>query len=166
MLPGRMVSLTSNNVVLQKKDNISSIGFKTKEPKFVPYEPYKAAVNPIVPIPRHKGSRKSHVSSTLPSICTFTSTDKPRKESLKSCESSELEPKKENDECLPVVSSRDDLVGTDLNKEWEDEKKAMETEMQLIKDENAQLEIQLKFQAQVNNFFLISIPLYLLGMKI
>lgn len=33
----------------QRKVSVPSIGAKPKEPKFVPYEPYKAAVRPIIP---------------------------------------------------------------------------------------------------------------------
>lgn len=147
VLPGRMVNLTSHNIVHLKKDKLNSVGFKTKEPKFVPYEPYKAAVNPIVPIPRHKGSRKSLNSSltTAPSA-----QEKCRKESVKSCESVEAD--QENVEAVskPVVCLRDEVVGADSNKEWEDEKKSMESEIQQLKDDNSQLETQLKFQAQVN----------------
>lgn len=144
-----MVSLTSNNIVHLKKDKLNTVGFKTKEPKFVPYEPYKAAVNPIVPIPRHKGSRKALLMSTATCHKTPPKVEKVRKESIQSSVSIETDQVKEEDESKSVVGSRDGGVGTDSSKEWEEEKKSMETDIQQLKDENSQLEIQLKFQTQV-----------------
>ncbi|KAK3924495.1 Golgin-45, partial [Frankliniella fusca] len=143
--PGRMVSLTSNNIVHLKKDKLSNVGFKTKEPKFVPYEPYKAAVNPIVPIPRHKGSRKS-VNTTAVFSCAASSS----KEQTKSSSSLESKFEKEDVVCEPSDCSRDEAVGAVFSREWEEEKKSMEAEIQQLKDDNSQLENQLKLQAQVN----------------
>ena len=37
---------------------------KSKEPKFVPYEPYKAAITPLVPPLKKKGSKGSIKSKT------------------------------------------------------------------------------------------------------
>lgn len=148
-LPGGMVSLTSNNMVHLKKDKLSTVGFKSKEPKFVPYEPYKAAVNPIVPIPRHRGSRRSLTPQPVTNTPSSSPQDPCRRSSMKSSTSSEPDQKIEEDR-MPATNSREEFVGTDINKAWEDDKKAMETEIQQLKDENSQLETQLKFQAQVN----------------
>lgn len=143
--PGRMVSLTSNNIVHLKKDKLSGVGFKTKEPKFIPYEPYKAAVNPIVPIPRHKGSRKSFNASTA------SRTTVPNcKEPIESLSTLESDLEKDEAVCKPAICSRDEAVGAVSSKEWEEEKKSMEAEIQQLKDDNSQLENQLKLQAQVN----------------
>ncbi|XP_034250204.1 golgin-45 isoform X2 [Thrips palmi] len=150
VLPGRMVSLTSNNIIHLKKDKHNTIGFKSKEPKFVPYEPYKAAVNPIVPIPRHKGSMRALMTSTAACHKSSIKEDKIRKESIKSSVSTEPEQSKEGGECKPASQSRDEAVSSDSSNEWKQEKKLMEAEIQQLKDDNCQLEIQLKFQTQVN----------------
>lgn len=149
-----MVSLTANNIIHLKKDKLNTVGFKTKEPKFVPYEPYKAAVNPIVPMPRHKGSMKAVLRSTASCHKSPLKVDNIRKESIKSSVSTNPEQAIEDDECKSVARSRDEVVGLDSNKEWEDEKKLMEADIQQLKDDNSQLEIQLKLQTQVLLVFL------------
>lgn len=150
ILPGRMVSLTSNNIVHLKKHKLNTVGFKTKEPKFVPYEPYKAAVNPIVPIPRHKGSMKALLTSTALCHKSLPKVDHVRKESIKSSVPSEPDLSKEEDEYNPVVESKDEVDGAESTKEWKEMKNSMEAEIQQLKDDNSQLETQLKFQTQVN----------------
>lgn len=148
-MPGRMVSLSSSNVLHLKKEKLPSVGFKTKEPKFVPYEPYKAAVNPIVPIPRHKGSRKYPNTSTASIHRTVPELETSLRKSSKISISDDSNQGNKEDVCKPAVGQREEVIGADSNKEWEEERKSMEAEIQQLKDDNSQLEIQLKFQAQV-----------------
>ena len=144
-----MVSLSSSNIVHLKKDNLNKVGFKTKEPKFVPYEPYKAAVNPIIPIPRHRGSRKYPNTSTASVHSSVPVQETSQRKTSQSSVSVDLSQGNEEDVCKPAVGHREEVIGADSSKEWEEERKSMEVEIQQLKDDNSQLETQLKFQAQV-----------------
>ncbi|XP_063227348.1 golgin-45 [Bacillus rossius redtenbacheri] len=98
-------------------------GLKLKEPKFVPYEPYKAAVTPLVPLDR-KGRaerKRSGLAASLASLSLRAASE-------------------------PGVETGPPGVDGEL----EEEKKALQTELNTLKEENSQLESQLKFQAQVN----------------
>ncbi|KAJ8937444.1 hypothetical protein NQ314_011833 [Rhamnusium bicolor] len=107
---------------------------KSKEPKFIPYEPYKAAVEPI--------------------ICKRTM----HKQVV------EIKPSKNNIEIHALVSQLSELRETEMNKtnvidsktdetfklrlQWEKEKEAYETDIKNLRETNSHLENQLKFQAQ------------------
>ncbi|KAK6626653.1 hypothetical protein RUM44_009129 [Polyplax serrata] len=110
---------------------------KNKEPKFVPYEPYKAAVRPIVPKAKGKShhlvSRKKR-KETNEFAGIFTS---PTKTSEKDVAPSKPEQEVESE----IASSQTD---------WQCKVKALELEMRTLTEENQQLEKQLNFQVQVN----------------
>ncbi|XP_008546794.1 golgin-45 [Microplitis demolitor] len=127
---GTVVRLIPKNVTHTKKEKLLSSLKKSKEPKFVPYEPYKAAVNPIVPDERKfiRGSRNNlDINEMVAQMALHKS----------------IELKKNNNENANNKEDRE-------LKQWEFDKKAYELELQKLREENIQLENQLKFQAQVN----------------
>ncbi|XP_066599248.1 golgin-45 isoform X2 [Prorops nasuta] len=128
---GTIVNLIPKTIHSGKKEKHILSSLKSKEPKFVPYEPYKAAVNPIVPI--EKKSRKFKKSDlnfnmTVSQIANININD--------------VDPDLKTD--LKTVDQA--LTET----EWKKEKKTYEIEIRKLREENSQLENQLKFQAQVN----------------
>jgi hypothetical protein len=132
VITGKIVNLVPKNVTQTKKDKILSGNLKAKEPKFVPYEPYKAAVKPIIPYEKKgkPGERKiSHKSVDLKIVVTNV-------------------PDVQDDttECEKNSRKTEDEVLTDVALQ---ERKALEDEIKTLKEENGQLESQLKFQAQV-----------------
>lgn len=126
---GTIVNLVPKNISNAKQEKRILHSLRSKEPKFVPYEPYKAAVNPIVPLEKKnkKLPRKSSMNATVAQIAAMKIQDHDMK--LKEC----MKESKER-------TSED---------EWNSERKAYEAEIHKLKEENSQLETQLKFQAQV-----------------
>lgn len=128
---GTAIKLTPHAVNKKKKDIL--INLKNKEPKFVPYEPYKAAVKPIVP--NDKKSAFIHGRKHSKNLPVIFSSNKNQN-------------KTDGDE------EKRDKVDVKEEKEvevnWEMKAKALESEIHTLKDENQQLENQLKFQVQVN----------------
>lgn len=129
---GTIVNLVPKSISNVKQDRRILHSLKSKEPKFVPYEPYKAAVNPIVPL--EKKSKKfprneSNMNAAIAKVAAMKIQDTGAR--VKDCV-------KENEEKM----SED---------EWSNEKRAYETEIRKLKEENNQLETQLKFQAQVRH---------------
>jgi len=127
---GTIVNLVPKNISNVKQDKRILHSLKLKEPKFVPYEPYKAAVNPIVPFekknkkfPRNESSMNAAIAQVAAMKIQDTGTR------VKDCV-------KKNEEKI-------------LEDEWNSEKRAYEAEIRKLKEENNQLETQLKFQAQV-----------------
>lgn len=125
---GQIVKLIPKTITQIKKEKHILHSLKSKEPKFIPYEPYKAAVNPIVPIEKKKKKRTKNnldINDMVTQLAQFKTEEK----------------KKENQEDnKPVV----------VESEVDTLKKNYEAEIQKLKEENSQLENQLKFQAQVN----------------
>lgn len=110
---------------------------KQREPKFVPYEPYKCAIHPIVP--RKQKEKKDNI------VC------KPSKnnvdinnlvEQMSDLRTTVLQEEK-------TESINDDAVIS--KKQWETEKGMLETDIKNLRESNCHLENQLKFQAQVNS---------------
>lgn len=132
---GTIVKLVPKNIDNRKQERRILHSLKSKEPKFVPYEPYKAAVNPIVPCEK-KGKKlsrnESRMNATIAQITAMKiqDNDTKLKESMKEDKEKVLE---------------NGTVGL----EWDSEKRAYEAEIRKLKEENSQLETQLKFQAQV-----------------
>ncbi|XP_011301340.1 golgin-45 [Fopius arisanus] len=126
---GTIVNLTPRNVIHRKEKLLHTL--KCKEPKFVPYEPYKAAVNPIIPVQKKKKGTRNNLD--INEMVAQVSIHK-------SIEMEKNETKYER----PQTEEEVEL------KEWQLEKKAYELELKNLRDENTQLENQLKFQAQVN----------------
>ncbi|KAL2739177.1 golgin-45 [Vespula maculifrons] len=124
---GTIVNLIPKNITKGKRQILNSL--KTKEPKFVPYEPYKAAVNPIVPV-----EKKNKKHSKWDTSINVAATD--------------VAKLKIND--VNIEKERSNEKGEKEESNWNKEKKIYETEIQKLKEENSQLENQLKFQAQVN----------------
>ena len=118
---GQIVNLTPTSSTQLKKDRHTVHAFKSKEPKFVPYEPYKAAVNPIIPY--EKNNKKRIIS-------------------------------KNNLDINVMVAQLAHLKTEEINKDINRDEKVqfsdtVNLELQKLKEENSQLENQLKFQAQV-----------------
>ncbi|XP_014470513.1 PREDICTED: golgin-45 [Dinoponera quadriceps] len=128
---GTIVNLVPKNISNVKQEKHILHSLKSREPKFVPYEPYKAAVNPIVPFEKKtkRLSRKeSSVKATIAQVAAMKIQD---------ADTRVKDSMKENE----------DKAAED---EWKSEKRAYEAEIRKLKEENSQLETQLKFQAQVN----------------
>lgn len=131
---GTIVNLVPKNITQGKNEKILR-SLKLREPKFVPYEPYKAAVNPIIPYEKKykKGSRNNlDINEMVAQMAIHKSI--------------EME-KNEVRFIAPEVKEK--KIEEQLS-DWEIQKKTYEAKIQNLKDENSQLENQLKFQAQVN----------------
>jgi hypothetical protein len=65
--PGRMIHLKPQPMPLASNRDVVPKNLKGKEPKFVPYEPYKAAVKPIVPSVKknRKNAKQCDVTNDL-----------------------------------------------------------------------------------------------------
>jgi len=127
---GTIVNLIPKHISNTKPEKHILHYLKSKEPKFVPYEPYKAAVNPIVPIVKKNKKLprdKSNLNATVAQISALKI--------------------QENDMKLKDYAKESkDKTAED---KWNSEKKTYEAEIRKLKQENIQLETQLKFQAQV-----------------
>ena len=133
VITGKIVNLVPKNVTQTKKDKILLGTLKGKEPKFVPYEPYKAAVKPIIPYEK-KGKPGERKLSQKPVDLKLMPTDV----------SSVQDGTKKHEE------SSKETADEGQNDVALQERKAMEDEIKTLKEENGQLESQLKFQAQVS----------------
>ncbi|XP_043289850.1 golgin-45 isoform X2 [Venturia canescens] len=131
---GTIVNLIPKGVTHSKKNILHSL--KSKEPKFVPYEPYKAAVNPIVPDEKCRFIKSSKNNLDINTMVAQMAIHK----------SMELERRAKSEKNIQEKVETID----DEQKQWDSQKKAYEAEIQNLKSENGQLENQLKFQAQVN----------------
>lgn len=130
---GMIVNLTPKSVAQVKKGKHILSSLKSKEPKFVPYEPYKAAVNPIIPYQKktRKGSKNNlDINVMVSQMAMLKANDAEKRNQANS-----REEEKASDN---IVEDAIDV-----------ERKAYEAEIKKLKEENSQLESQLKFQAQV-----------------
>ncbi|XP_018580172.1 golgin-45 [Anoplophora glabripennis] len=135
--PGTKVSYLVPKYVPKERKVPKYLTKKRKEPKFVPYEPYKAAVQPI--------TSNKVISKTF----------------------EELKPSKNNVEIQQLVNQMSEIREFELNKtnivspkdedplklrlQWEKEKEGYEIDIKNLRETNSHLENQLKFQAQVNS---------------
>lgn len=128
---GPIVNLKPKYVTNVKDEKHILNSLKLKEPKFIPYEPYKAAVNPIIPYEKkNKKLQKNNVNVNM-TVAQVAA--------MKLHETKVL--------CNELkIMDENNCIGN----EWLKEKEAYEAEIQKLKEENSQLENQLKFQAQVN----------------
>ncbi|KAK9307677.1 hypothetical protein QLX08_002083 [Tetragonisca angustula] len=127
---GPIVNLIPRHVTSVKDEKHILNSLKSKEPKFIPYEPYKAAVNPIIPYEKkNKKSQKGNVNVNM---------------TVSQVAAMKLHETKVSNDLKTVEKDKS------VESEWLKEKKAYEGEIQKLKEENSQLENQLKFQAQVN----------------
>lgn len=135
MPTGMVVNLVPKNITDSKKERHILNSLKLKEPKFVPYEPYKAAVNPIVPY--EKKTKKPRDKSIDINVAVSKISDLKITKHDIDAQDNAIESKKSIPNCI-----------------WDTERKAYEAEIYKLKEENSQLENQLKFQAQVYTYYL------------
>lgn len=127
---GPIINLVPKHVTNVKDEKYILNSLKSKEPKFIPYEPYKAAVNPIIPYNKKnkkllRSSLSMNMSVSQVAAIKIHETD--------------------------ILLNDTTKIGEDksMEKKWLGEKRVYEAEIQKLKEENSQLENQLKFQAQV-----------------
>ncbi|CAH1109571.1 unnamed protein product [Psylliodes chrysocephalus] len=109
---------------------------KQKEPKFVPCEPYKAAVEPMVSKKHVNKSPRKTVKNNMDLHNLVSQLSETRK----------LEMSRNNE-----GDAVDEVDGTKLRMQWKNEKDQYEIDIQNLRSSNTLLETQLKFQAQVNS---------------
>uniref|UniRef100_A0A6P7G648 Golgin-45 n=1 Tax=Diabrotica virgifera virgifera TaxID=50390 RepID=A0A6P7G648_DIAVI len=110
---------------------------KQKEPKFVPCEPYKAAVEPLLcskKVVNRSPKRVARNDMDLQNLVTQLS------------ETRKLEMDKIN-----ATKEVDEIDHAKLLLQWKKEKEQYEIDLQNLRSSNNLLENQLKFQAQVNS---------------
>lgn len=136
-----IVTLIPKYVPKQRKPN--HFLRKQKEPKFIPYEPYKCAIQPIVPKKQRvlQEVSKSKYSRNNVDINHLV-------EQMSELRSSEVNKAK-----IDAIQSDDGLIS---RKQWEEEKTALVTDIKNLRETNAHLENQLKFQAQVSSSFCLT----------
>lgn len=110
---------------------------KPKEPKFIPYEPYKGAVEPIIP---HK------TAIIVPAVKTSKNNVDIQDLVVQMAEMRTVEMNKAKQE---AVQNDEPLIS---KKQWVKERLGYETDIKNLRETNAHLENQIKFQAQVNFF--------------
>ncbi|XP_050304015.1 golgin-45 isoform X2 [Anthonomus grandis grandis] len=145
--PGAEVVNLVPKYLLQDKKVSNIVVLKPKEPKFIPYEPYKGAVQRIRP---QKTKKKMHVVKThaVPEVAVETKKSKNNVEiqelvkQISDIKASELTKMK-------ISALKEDAVMP--REQWEKEKKEYETDIKNFKETIAHLENQVKFQIQVNN---------------
>ncbi|XP_017772073.1 PREDICTED: golgin-45 [Nicrophorus vespilloides] len=109
---------------------------KPKEAKFVPYEPFKAAVDPIIP-------KKRVLKVNSPPISKNNVDIQDLVHQMSEMRSVELGKEKKE-----ALMNNESII---TMKQWEDDRLAYETDIKNLRETNAHLENQLKFQAQVNS---------------
>lgn len=142
LLPARLVQVYATNII--KSDKKKSINMKT--PKFVPYEPYAAAVKPMTPQLAPKGSKKSKNNMDINTLISQMSQ--------MNTNLSEFKPR-------PKLNSTSDKSGVG---DSGPEKIEMQKNIDHLTQENESLKEQLKQQVQVMNihvFLLFDFLLFL-----
>ncbi|XP_013778843.2 golgin-45-like isoform X1 [Limulus polyphemus] len=150
------------NVTPKLQTTDIAISVKHKEPKFVPYEPYKAAVRPIIP---EAGTKQKKYNLLKPkaekhlSLCGGL-TETPIPFPLTSTIGSVTPDNVDNGQSSPIIKvlrevATDDVIDNNDSEnneshQWEEDKKIMEAEIRQLKDEKDELEKQFKAQTQVN----------------
>ncbi|XP_075976440.1 golgin-45 isoform X2 [Anticarsia gemmatalis] len=130
LLPARLVQVYATNITRSEKKK--SINMKT--PKFVPYEPYTAAVKPITPRTVQKGAKKSRNNMDINTLITQMSQ--------MDTNISEYKPR-------PKLSSISDKSGGEADRP-SPEKVEMQKKIDILTQQNESLTEQLKQQVQVN----------------
>ncbi|CAH0673925.1 unnamed protein product [Spodoptera exigua] len=129
-LPTRLVQVYATKVI--KSDKKKSINMKT--PKFVPYEPYPAAVKPMTPQIASKEMKKSRNNMDINTLITQMSQ--------MNTNLNEFKPR-------PKLNSTGDKTGRDVDAP-SPEKIEMQKKIDSLTRENESLKEQLKQQVQVN----------------
>ncbi|KAM3967006.1 golgin-45 [Aphomia sociella] len=130
--PARLIQVYPTNIIKsdKKKSHIHS-----KNPKFVPYEPYPAAVKPITPQSVPKGLKKSKNNMDLNTLISQMSQ--------MNTNLNEFKPRPK------LQSSIDKSVSLETEKMFP-EKQEMQKKIDELLNENENLKDQLKQQVQVN----------------
>lgn len=105
---------------------------KPKDPKFVPYEPFKGAVNPIIPPKKPVKHVVDKNNIDIHDLVTQMSE-------MKAADISKAK--------MHAIESAEQLIP---KSQWDEEKATYENDIKNLRETNAHLENQLKFQAQVN----------------
>ncbi|CAB3250593.1 unnamed protein product [Arctia plantaginis] len=130
LLPARLVQIYPTNII--RSENRKSMNMKT--PKFVPYEPYAAAVKPITPTAVQRGSKKSRNNMDINTLIT---------------QMSQMDTNLSKFKPRPKLNSTSDKTCgvTDKSSPENDE---MQSKIDKLTVENESLREQLKQQVQVN----------------
>lgn len=118
---------------------------KRREPKFVPYEPYKAAVTPLVHTPLPPLTKKN-AKSTATKLAALE---------IPFPLQAEVRKKRVNGETCPVISVvREVPEGTvdedSRGEDWEGCRRSLEKKVEVLEEEKKDVENQLRVQLQVN----------------
>lgn len=135
--PEAPVRILVPKYVPKQKSQSKYLFQKQKEPRFVPYEPYKCCVEPIV---KHKRTLKRGLLVKSPASKNNVDINN-LVEQMGELRASEL-----SKATIEAIQNDDVLMS---KKQWETEKSALETDIKNLRETNAHLENQLKFQAQV-----------------
>lgn len=115
---------------------------KQKEPKFVPYEPYKCCMEPIV----KNNNIKKKLKKEIPKVEKISKSNNVDINNLVE-QMSEMRASELSKATIEAIHNDDVFIS---KKQWENEKNALKTDIKNLRETNAHLENQLKFQAQVN----------------
>ncbi|XP_026485486.2 golgin-45 [Vanessa tameamea] len=130
LLPGRLVQIYPSKIITPEK---KSSHIYSKNPKFVPYEPYAGAVKPITPRLLLKGNKKSRNRMDINKLINQMSQ--------MNTNINEFKPRSK-------LASCSDKSETDTDKTKID--KEIQNKLEELTKENENLKEQLKQQAQVN----------------
>lgn len=129
---GKIIPIVPKYVPSMKKPKY--LIHKPKEPKFVPYEPYKCAMEPII--------QKKKI------VKVVTKRDKNNVDIQDLViQMSQIRVQMMEKAKVEAIETNEPLI---TKTEWDKEKQAYETDIKNLKESNAHLENQLKFQVQVN----------------
>lgn len=136
--PTSPITILTPKYIPRERRNTNFLMQKQKEPKFVPYEPYKCAVLPIIPSKRKIKKAHLEVKHSKNNVDINNLV-----EQMSEIRASELE--------KGALDSPDDENVVLSKKQWESEKTSLENDIKNLRETNSHLENQLKFQAQVNS---------------
>ncbi|KAL3279613.1 hypothetical protein HHI36_017119 [Cryptolaemus montrouzieri] len=133
VIPTSKIFTTVPKYIPQERRHPKYLIRKQKEPKFIPYEPFKGAVQPII-------TRKQRIVTTSAKRSKNNVEIHQLVSQMSDLRTAELAKNKVDDEDI-VISKKD----------WEQEKKNYENDIKNLRESNSVLENQLKLQTQVNS---------------
>uniref|UniRef100_A0A8D8MEM2 Golgin-45 n=1 Tax=Cacopsylla melanoneura TaxID=428564 RepID=A0A8D8MEM2_9HEMI len=139
MHTGKMVHLIPKNFI----KNSALVVHVSKEPKYVPYEPYKAAVNPRMPCLKQKKTKVSVKKTGSKDDGNEVSIHQPVPVPQAASSQEDKEPELILDEKLKDLNISDNTLSLSDSPD-------LEIEIKRLRSENLELENQVKYQAQVN----------------
>lgn len=139
VVPKAPIKILVPKYVPQQRNQNKYMFRKQKEPKFVPYEPYKCCIEPIL---KKKKKLKREVVKTQMSKNNVDINN--LVEQMAEMRASEL-----SKATIEAIQNDDIFIS---KAQWETEKGALETDIKNLRETNAHLENQLKFQAQVRDY--------------